>query len=59
MFKVAGDSLARTEVNATFAPACAQPAVMGRLEAAPPAGLLGAPELRSKPLLKAGTVKII
>ena len=44
-----------SEVNVTFAPACSDAAVRAKLETAPPAGLLTAPESRGKALLKAGS----
>ncbi len=50
-FTLAGSSGA--EVSATFASACAQMAVRGKLESAPPAGLLDAPDSRGKSLLRA------
>ncbi len=40
-------------VGVTFAAACAQEAVRGKMETAPPAGLLSAPPARGKSLLKA------
>jgi len=40
-------------VNVTFASACAQEAVRGKLETSPPAGLLSAPPARGKAILKA------
>lgn len=49
-FSLAGSS--GVEVNATFAPACADMAVRGKLETAPPAGLLNAADSRGKSLLK-------
>ena len=52
-FALAGAS--GSEVNVTFAPACSDAAVRAKLETAPPAGLLSAPESRGKALLKAGT----
>jgi hypothetical protein len=36
-------------VNVTFAQACAQESVRGKLETAPPAGLLSAPPRAAKP----------
>jgi serine/threonine-protein kinase len=39
-------------VNVTFAQACAQETVRGKLETAPPAGLLAAPPARGKAVLK-------
>jgi hypothetical protein len=44
-------------INVTFSSACAEVAVRTKLETVPPAGLLSAPESRSKGLLKAGAVK--
>jgi eukaryotic-like serine/threonine-protein kinase len=49
-FTLAGSSGA--EVNATFARACAEMAVRGKLESAPPAGLFDAPDSRGKSLLR-------
>ncbi|HUP93378.1 MAG TPA: toll/interleukin-1 receptor domain-containing protein [Burkholderiales bacterium] len=49
-FALAGAS--GSEVNVTFAPACSEAAVRAKLETAPPAGLLSAPESRGKALLK-------
>ena len=49
-FALAGSSGA--EVNATFAPACAEVAVRGKFESVPPAGLLNAADSRGKSLLK-------
>jgi tRNA A-37 threonylcarbamoyl transferase component Bud32 len=40
-------------VGVTFGAACAQEAVRGKMESAPPAGLLSAPSARSKSLLSA------
>ena len=42
-----------TTVGVTFSAACAQESVRGRMESAPPAGLLSAPPARSKSILKA------
>ncbi len=42
-----------TDISANFAAACSQAAVRSKLETVAPAGLLDAPELRGKPLLKA------
>ena len=42
-----------TDINASFSAPCAEAAVRGKLETVAPAGLLDAPELRGKPLLKA------
>ena len=53
-FALAGASGA--EVNVNFSGACAEAAVRARLETAPPAGLLDAPDSRSKALLKAATL---
>ncbi len=41
-----------TEVSVSFASACAVPAVVGKLESMPPAGMLDAPASRGKALLK-------
>ena len=41
-----------TEVSVSFASACAVPAVVGKLESMPPAGMLDAPAARGKALLK-------
>jgi serine/threonine-protein kinase len=41
-----------SDVNISFASACAEPSVRARLETLPPAGLLNAPESRGKALLK-------
>ena len=49
-FALAGSSGA--EVNASFASACHDLAVRGKLESVPPAGLLNAPDSRGKSLLK-------
>jgi len=49
-FTLAGASGA--EVNVNFAPACAEQAVRAKFETAPPAGLLNAPDSRSKTLGK-------
>ena len=49
-FALAGSS--ETEINVSFASACADVAVRGKLETSPPAGLLNAPASRGKPLLK-------
>ena len=49
-FSLAGSS--GSDVNATFAPACAQGAIRGKLESVPPAGLLNAADSRGKSLLK-------
>ena len=49
-FALAGSS--DTEISVSFASACADVAVRGKLETAPPAGLLNAPASRGKPLLK-------
>ena len=49
-FALAGSS--GTEVNASFASACHDLAVRGKLESVPPAGLLNAPDSRGKSLLK-------
>jgi hypothetical protein len=39
-------------INVTFAQACAQESVRGKLDTAPPAGLLSAPPARGKAVLK-------
>jgi hypothetical protein len=39
-------------VGVTFSTACAQESVRGKMETAPPAGLLSAPPARSKSVLK-------
>ena len=49
-FALAGSSDA--QVGVSFSSACAEAASGGKLETVPPAGLLGAPESRSKLLLK-------
>ena len=49
-FALAGSSDA--EVGVSFSSACAEAASGGKLETVPPAGLLSAPDSRSKPLLK-------
>ena len=49
-FALAGSSDA--EVGVSFSSACAEAASGGKLETEPPAGLLSAPDSRSKPLLK-------
>ena len=43
---------AGTQVNLSFAAACAAEAVRGKLESAPPAGFLSAPDARSKAVRK-------
>jgi serine/threonine-protein kinase len=55
-FAITGSS--DTQVGLSFAGACADAAVRGRFESAPPAGLLGAPPSRGAPLLRSGAVKI-
>jgi len=40
------------QVAVTFAPECANPAVLGRLDTNPPAGLYGAPPARQKAVIK-------
>jgi hypothetical protein len=40
------------EVSVTLAAKCADPAVLGRFETAPPAGLYGAPPSRQKSVVK-------
>ncbi len=54
-FALAGASSA--DVNVSFSGACAEAAVRAKLETIPPAGLLSAPELRGRALLKPGTAK--
>ncbi len=54
-FALAGASA--TAVKVSFSAACAKASVRAKLETVPPAGLLNAPESRSKGLLKAGVVK--
>ena len=49
-FSLAGSS--GSEINASFASACADQAVRGKLDSVPPAGLLSAPDSRGKSLLK-------
>jgi hypothetical protein len=44
-------------INVNFSSGCAEAAIRAKLETAPPAGLLNAPESRSKGLLQAGAVK--
>jgi serine/threonine-protein kinase len=44
-------------INVNFSSACAEAAVRAKLETVPPAGLITAPESRSKGLLKASAVK--
>jgi serine/threonine-protein kinase len=56
-FALAGSSDA--EVNVSFASACADAAVRGKLETAPPAGLINAPASRGKPLLKGNPAMMI
>ncbi|OYU45207.1 MAG: cag pathogenicity island protein Cag6, partial [Burkholderiales bacterium PBB4] len=46
-----------TGVNASFSPACAEMAVRGKLESVAPAGLIDAPALRGKALLKVRPAK--
>lgn len=53
-FALAGSSEA--QISVSFASACADAAVRGKLESAPPAGLLDAPASRGKPLLKGRTM---
>ncbi len=54
-FALAGSS--ESEINVSFAPACADMSVRGKLETVPPAGLLSAPASRGLPLLKSGAAK--
>lgn len=42
-----------TDINASFSAACAEATIRGKLETVAPAGLIDAPALRGKPLLKA------
>ncbi len=56
-FALTGSS--ENEVNMSFASACSEMAVRGKLESMPPAGLLNAPASRGKPLLKGSPVKTI
>ena len=49
-FALAGSS--ETEISVSFASTCADAAVRGKLETAPPAGLMNAPASRGKQLLK-------
>ena len=46
-----------TDINANFSALCANVAVRSRLETEAPAGLIDAPELRGKPLLKGHSAK--
>ena len=46
-----------TDINASFSASCAEAAVRSKLETVAPAGLIDAPELRGKPLLKARPTK--
>ena len=46
-----------TDINANFSASCANVAVRSRLETEAPAGLIDAPELRGKPLLKGHSAK--
>ncbi len=46
-----------TDINVSFSTPCAEAAVRGKLETVAPAGLIDAPELRGKPLLKARPAK--
>ena len=46
-----------TDINASFSAPCAAAAVRGKLETVAPAGLMDAPELRGKSLLKARPTK--
>jgi len=50
-------SSSESEVNVSFASACAETGVRAKFETIPPAGLLLAPDSRGKPLLKASPVK--
>lgn len=49
-FALAGSN--DSEISVSFATACADLAIRGKLETVPPAGLLSAPASRGKPLLK-------
>ena len=44
-------------VNATFSPPCADAAIRSKMDSVAPAGLIDAPDVRSKPLLKVRPVK--
>ena len=46
-----------TQISVSFAKACTEAAVRGKLETVPPAGLLGAPASRGAPLLKGVSLK--
>ena len=46
-----------TQISVSFAKACTEAAVRGKLETVPPAGLLGAPASRGAPLLKGVSFK--
>jgi len=48
-----------TDVNVNFSSVCAEAAVRARLETAPPAGLLNAPDSRSRTLLKGTGMKTL
>ena len=48
-----------TQISVSFASACAAPAVRGKLETVPPAGLLSAPPSRGGPLLKGVSLKTV
>jgi serine/threonine-protein kinase len=54
-FALAGSS--ESDINVSFAAACSEMAVRGKLETVPPAGLLSAPPSRGLPLLKSGAAK--
>ncbi|MEK6594515.1 MAG: serine/threonine-protein kinase [Pseudomonadota bacterium] len=56
-FVLAGASDA--DVNVSFSGSCAEAAVRVKLETAPPAGLLSAPESRGRALLRPGTAKTL
>ena len=56
-FALAGSS--PSEIQISFASACADLAVRGKLETAPPAGLLNAPASRGQPLLKGSAAKTV
>ena len=48
-----------TQISISFAGACAAPAVRGKLETVPPAGLLSAPPSRGGPLLKGVSMRTV
>ena len=55
-FALAGAT--ESQINVTFASACAAPAVRGKLETAPPAALQNAPGVRGESLRKASAAKV-